>query len=111
MEWSENLMGQWVMVTKRLYRKEVNIGSGRYKIEWDCPIKWPPQKGMITGRRWLKNGILLPGSGSYDDYSPGYLTEIESIPCITVVFDSRHNPIYVPFGGFELFDNLPANKV
>lgn len=100
-EWSEDLMGQWVTVTKRLDRYRTRMGNGRCRAEWK-PKDITPNKGMITGRRWLKNGIVVLGGGAYDDYEPGYLIDIDIVPCIRVVFDSRHNPVYVPMDGFEV---------
>lgn len=100
-EWNEGLMGEWVTVTKRLDRYKTYVGNGRHRIEWKS-IDIPPKAGMITGRRWLKDGTLISGHGSYDDYDPGYLTDVSIVPCVRVVFDSRHNPVYVPFEGFEL---------
>lgn len=100
MEWSESLMGQWVIVTKKLIRdKEKNLGF--YDVEW-WSEDFPPQEGMIVGRRWLKNGKLFPGYSSREDYQPGVLKNIVSVPCVLVLFDSRYNPEYVPFDGFEI---------
>lgn len=99
MNWTEALMGKQVTFNKLLMRRKTN-GIGGAMARW-YPIPMSPQAGMVVGRRWLAEGRIVK---SYDRYEPSDWIRTGTVPCIVVVRNSRENPIYVPFDGFELLD-------
>jgi hypothetical protein len=96
MKWNESLMGQQVKITKRLLRSSGSVGNGNVRVQWRSMST--NDTGMVIGRRWLANGdITRP---YYDE--PRQFTRTGTVPCVAVVRNSRENPIYVPFDGFEV---------
>lgn len=95
MNWSNDLMGQWVDFNQYLSRRRVPIGNREVRCTWK-PVKTSPRRGMIVGRRWLQNGVVLVG---YDHYDPNVWTHEETVPCLLVVENDRTNPIHIPYEG------------
>jgi hypothetical protein len=95
-KWTNDLMGKWVTITKRLNRSSGSIGSGNVRVKWYS--MGTDGAGMIIGRRWLSNGDITQ---PYAD-EPRIFTRTGTVPCIVVVRSDRENPIYVPLDGFEV---------